>query len=66
VVRNPLASPDLVGVGASAGVAAVVTLILLPNAPAWLLPVGAWLGFAQSFFKPPMLRSRLKTASSQS
>ena len=50
VVRNPLASPDLVGVGAGAGVAAVVTLILLPNAPAWLLPVGAfvgaWLGFA--------------------
>ena len=50
VVRNPLASPDLVGVGAGAGVAAVVTLILLPAAPAWLLPVGAligaWLGFA--------------------
>ena len=50
VVRNPLASPDLVGVGAGAGVAAVMTLILLPNAPAWLLPVGAfvgaWLGFA--------------------
>lgn len=50
VVRNPLASPDLVGVGAGAGVAAVLTLILLPNAPAWLLPVGAfvgaWLGFA--------------------
>ena len=70
VVRNPLASPDLVGVGAGAGVAAVLTLILLPNAPAWLLPVGAfvgaWLGFAQSFFKSPMLRSRLKTASSRS
>jgi ABC-type Fe3+-siderophore transport system permease subunit len=50
VVRNPLASPDLVGVGAGAGLAAVVTLILLPSAPAWLLPVGAflgaWLGFA--------------------
>jgi ABC-type Fe3+-siderophore transport system permease subunit len=50
VVRNPLASPDLVGVGAGAGVFAVITLILLPTAPAWLLPVGAffgaWLGFA--------------------
>ncbi len=50
VVRNPLASPDLVGVGAGAGLAAVVTLILLPSAPTWLLPVGAffgaWLGFA--------------------
>ncbi len=50
VVRNPLASPDLVGVGAGAGVFAVITLILLPSAPSWLLPVGAfigaWLGFA--------------------
>ncbi len=50
VVRNPLASPDLVGVGAGAGVFAVITLILLPTAPSWLLPVGAfigaWLGFA--------------------
>ncbi len=50
VVRNPLASPDLVGVGAGAGVFAVITLILLPSAPSWFLPVGAfigaWLGFA--------------------
>jgi ABC-type Fe3+-siderophore transport system permease subunit len=50
VVRNPLASPDLVGVGAGAGVFAVITLILLPTAPVWFLPVGAflgaWLGFA--------------------
>jgi ABC-type Fe3+-siderophore transport system permease subunit len=49
VVRNPLASPDLVGVGAGAGVFAVFTLIVLPTAPAWFLPVGAfvgaWLGF---------------------
>jgi ABC-type Fe3+-siderophore transport system permease subunit len=50
VVRNPLASPDMVGVGAGAGVFAVITLIVLPTAPAWFLPVGAfigaWLGFA--------------------
>jgi ABC-type Fe3+-siderophore transport system permease subunit len=50
VVRNPLASPDLVGVGAGAGVFAVMTLIFFPTAPVWLPPlaafVGAWLGFA--------------------
>lgn len=50
VVRNPLASPDLVGVGAGAGLAATVMLLALPAAPAWALPVGAfagaWLGFA--------------------
>lgn len=50
VVRNPLASPDLIGVGAGAGLAAVITFILLPSAPAWFLPVGAfigaWIGFA--------------------
>lgn len=34
VVRNPLASPDIVGVAAGAGLAAVFTLILLPQAPA--------------------------------
>ncbi|WP_043816964.1 FecCD family ABC transporter permease [Deinococcus maricopensis] len=50
VVRNPLASPDLVGVGAGAGLAATVLLLAAPAAPAWALPVGAfvgaWLGFA--------------------
>ncbi|ADD29169.1 FecCD family ABC transporter permease [Meiothermus ruber] len=44
VVRNPLASPDIVGVAAGAGLAAVFTLILLPQAPLWALPVGACLG----------------------
>jgi ABC-type Fe3+-siderophore transport system permease subunit len=50
IIRNPLASPDLVGVGAGAGLAAVGVLVLLPNTPYWVLPVtaffGAWLGFA--------------------
>lgn len=50
VVRNPLASPDLIGVGAGAGLAAVLVLLAFPAAPAWALPwgafLGAWLGFA--------------------
>lgn len=49
VVRNPLASPDVVGVGAGAGLAAVVTLILLPAAPAWALPAGAFAGAGAGF-----------------
>jgi len=49
VVRNPLASPDLVGVAAGAGLAAVFTLILLPWAPAWALSVGAFGGALLAF-----------------
>ncbi|ULH17794.1 iron ABC transporter permease (plasmid) [Deinococcus sp. KNUC1210] len=44
VVRNPLASPDLVGVGAGAGLAVTVLLLAVPNAPAWSVPWGAFLG----------------------
>nr|WP_051935608.1 iron ABC transporter permease [Deinococcus sp. YIM 77859] len=50
VVRNPLASPDLIGVGAGAGLAATVLLLLAPASPPWALPwgafAGAWAGFA--------------------
>lgn len=50
VVRNPLASPDLVGVGAGAGLAMTLLLLAFPGAPAWALPwgafLGAWGGFA--------------------
>lgn len=49
VVRNPLASPDVVGVGAGAGLAAVVTLILFPAAPLWALPAGAFAGAGAGF-----------------
>lgn len=49
VVRNPLASPDVVGVGAGAGLAAVVTLILFPAAPPWALPAGAFAGAGAGF-----------------
>ncbi|RIH86779.1 FecCD family ABC transporter permease [Calidithermus roseus] len=49
VVRNPLASPDVVGVGAGAGLAVVVTLILFPAAPLWALPAGAFAGAGVGF-----------------
>ncbi|WP_350241578.1 FecCD family ABC transporter permease [Deinococcus sonorensis] len=49
VIRNPLASPDIIGVGAGAGLAATVFLLAWPGAPAgglpWAALAGAWLGF---------------------
>ncbi|WP_245896092.1 FecCD family ABC transporter permease [Deinococcus irradiatisoli] len=49
VIRNPLASPDIVGVGAGAGLAATVFLLAWPAAPPgglpWAALLGAWSGF---------------------
>jgi ABC-type Fe3+-siderophore transport system, permease component len=49
VIRNPLASPDLIGVGAGAGLAATLFLLAWPGAPAgglpWAALTGAWGGF---------------------
>lgn len=48
VARNPLASPDLVGVGAGAGLA-VTLLLVVPAAPAWAVPWGAFVGAWAAF-----------------
>nr|WP_240741562.1 iron ABC transporter permease [Deinococcus sp. KSM4-11] len=49
VIRNPLASPDLIGVGAGAGLAATLYLLAWPGSPPgglpWAALVGAWVGF---------------------
>ncbi|MFC4426795.1 FecCD family ABC transporter permease [Deinococcus navajonensis] len=49
VIRNPLASPDIIGVGAGAGLAATLFLLAWPGAPAgglpWAALAGAWGGF---------------------
>ena len=49
VIRNPLASPDIIGVGAGAGLAATVFLLAWPSAPPgglpWAALAGAWGGF---------------------
>lgn len=49
VIRNPLASPDIIGVGAGAGLAATVFLLAWPAAPPgglpWAALAGAWAGF---------------------
>ncbi|MEJ2765874.1 iron chelate uptake ABC transporter family permease subunit [Photobacterium sp. MCCC 1A19761] len=41
VIRNPLASPDLMGISAGAGLAATGLLVFYPQTPLWLLPVAA-------------------------
>lgn len=44
VIRNPLASPDLMGISAGAGLAATTCLVLFPSAPVNILPLVAMLG----------------------
>lgn len=44
LLRNPLASPDVVGVSAGASLAAVSLIILVPGAPAAALPPAALTG----------------------
>lgn len=44
LTRNPLAAPDIVGVEAGAGLAAVTLIVVLPSVPAALIPPAAFGG----------------------
>lgn len=44
LTRNPLADPDLLGISAGAGLVAVVVIVVVPGAPAGVLPVTAFVG----------------------
>jgi len=44
VTRNPLAAPDLIGVSAGGGLAAVILLLLVPEFPPMMLPFCAFGG----------------------
>ncbi|WNS79033.1 iron chelate uptake ABC transporter family permease subunit [Domibacillus sp. DTU_2020_1001157_1_SI_ALB_TIR_016] len=46
ILRNPLASPDVIGVTKGAGLAAVIVIVLFPESPVFWLPVSAFLGAA--------------------
>ena len=43
VVRNPLASPDVIGISKGASLAAVIIIMLFPSAPLAILPIGSLL-----------------------
>src|SRR3546814_8608324 len=46
-IRNPLASPDVVGITKGAGLGAMLTIILAPAAwTVWAIPAGVVLGAA--------------------
>ena len=49
VVRNPLASPDILGINNAAGLVAVSVLMFLPNLAFYWMPILAFLGGVLSF-----------------
>ena len=49
VVRNPLASPDILGINNAAGLVAVTVLIFLPTLAFYWLPLFAFIGGVLSF-----------------
>ncbi|EHJ07611.1 FecCD family ABC transporter permease [Staphylococcus simiae] len=44
VIRNDLASPDVIGITKGASLAAVIIIMLFPAAPLYLLPLGSFVG----------------------
>ncbi|MBO8156657.1 MAG: iron chelate uptake ABC transporter family permease subunit [Bacillaceae bacterium] len=44
VIRNPLASPDVIGITKGAGLAAAIVIILFPKSPVIVLPLAAFGG----------------------
>ncbi len=46
ILRNPLASPDVIGVTKGAGLAAVIIIVLFPASPIIYLPLAAFIGAA--------------------
>ncbi len=51
VIRNQLASPDVIGISKGASLAAVIIIMIFPTAPLFVLPIGSFLGaFAVSLF----------------
>ncbi|AEI44636.1 FecCD family ABC transporter permease [Paenibacillus mucilaginosus] len=49
LVRNPLASPDVIGITKGAGFAAAALIFLFPGAPGYALPMAAFAGALAAF-----------------
>ncbi|MEK3912243.1 iron ABC transporter permease [Paenibacillus sp. FSL H7-0331] len=59
VVRNPLASPDVIGITKGAGLAASAVIFLFPKAPGYFLPIAAFIGAFAAFGILLLLSKRL-------
>ena len=44
VIRNPLASPDVIGITKGASLAAVIIIMIFPSAPLFVHPLGSFIG----------------------
>lgn len=59
IIRNPLASPDVIGVTKGAGLAAATVIFLFPKAPGYAVPVAAFVGAVGAFALLTLLSRRL-------
>ncbi|OXM83627.1 FecCD family ABC transporter permease [Paenibacillus rigui] len=59
LIRNPLASPDVIGITKGAGFAAAAVLFLFPKAPGYIVPVAAFAGALAAFAALLLLSRRL-------
>ncbi|QMV42808.1 FecCD family ABC transporter permease [Cohnella cholangitidis] len=59
LLRNPLASPDVIGITKGAGFTAAMVIFLLPKTPSYVLPIAAFLGAFIAFGLLLLLSRRL-------
>lgn len=59
LVRNPLASPDVIGLTKGAGFFAALVIFLFPSAPKYVLPISALMGAFLVFLLLLLLSKRL-------
>jgi len=64
LIRNPLASPDVIGITKGAGFTAALMIFLFPTAPTFMLPVAAFAGAFIAFFVLILLSKRLTVSPS--
>ncbi|CAG7648600.1 Fe(3+) dicitrate transport system permease protein FecD [Paenibacillus solanacearum] len=59
LIRNPLASPDVIGITKGAGLVAAAVIFLFPKAPGYMLPAAALAGALAAFALLLLLSKRL-------
>ncbi|MBU7318236.1 FecCD family ABC transporter permease [Paenibacillus oleatilyticus] len=59
LVRNPLASPDVIGITKGAGLSAAAVIFLFPQSPGYVIPAAAFAGAIGAFVILMLLSRRL-------